>query len=693
MARSVTSLALFAALAACGASEPPRPLPTTPGALSPAPPRKPKKAKVEQPAPVKTDEITLEALLDVHRASGAVAIGRDRFLFLSDAPGTAQIHLGTLTASGTPNDPVKLTSFTDRVNSVRVAPNGHAAVFLKDVGGDENFQIHWLEISSDNKAAATRALTNLPKVRHTMPAFDEYGARLAFTSNARNGKDMDVYIATINPEEDPRNKDLYIEAGTHDEELKKKPFVEFAGSNAIADFAGDQLIVVESHSNVNQDIWIVDAKKGTKRVLTKHKGDEGWSAPRFTQDRKAIWALTDRGTEFKSLVVIDIATAKVTPVLAVDHDIHSLAIPPANKADPLKKGREIAVITTNVDGVDKVSVLTFDDKHKLVSQKATDLQGVVTTIDVGPQGDIAFVALENATRPTEIFRLDLASSQSIRATFSHHAGIDDPRKLVEPELLSFKSFDGKTVSLFYFQKKPAAGEKRPVIVMVHGGPESQAQPNFNPVTQYLVQAGYAVAVPNVRGSTGYGKTFAHLDDKEKREDSVRDLSEVGKFLATRPDVDTARIALYGGSYGGYMVLAGLTLYPDQWAAGVDIVGIANFRTFLEQTAPYRRATREAEYGSLEKDGALLDRISPIHKLDKIKVPLMVIHGTRDPRVPIGEAKQVAEGLQKRGLPVQLMTFEDEGHGLAKRTNRLVAYPAMVKFLDEHVKRKATAPAP
>jgi dipeptidyl aminopeptidase/acylaminoacyl peptidase len=229
--------------------------------------------------------------------------------------------------------------------------------------------------------------------------------------------------------------------------------------------------------------------------------------------------------------------------------------------------------------------------------------------------------------------------------------------------------------------------------MVHGGPESQAQPYFNPVTQYLAQAGYAVAAPNVRGSTGYGKTFAHLDDKDKREDSVRDLSEVGKFLAARPDVDSTRIALYGGSYGGYMVLAGLTLYPDQWAAGVDIVGIANFRTFLEQTADYRRATREAEYGSLAKDGALLDKISPIHKLDRIKAPLMVIHGSRDPRVPIGEARQVAEGLQKRGLPVQLMTFEDEGHGLAKRANRLVAYPAIVKFLDEHVRRKVPASAP
>ena len=677
MACSFGSLTLATTLVACGASEPPPPLPVTAGALSPAPPPKAKTPKVEQPEAAKTDEITLEALLDVHRATGAAAIGRDRFLFLSDAPGTAQIHIGTLGA-GLPPPPVKLTSFADRVNSLHVAPRGDAAVFLKDVGGDENFQIHWLDITADNKPDTTRALTNLPKIRHTLPVFDEDGTRFAFTSNARNGKDMDIYIETRT---------------TKAEEFAKKPFVEFTESNAIADFAGDQLIVVTSHSNVNQDIWIVDAKKGTKKLLTKHKGDEGWSAPRFSQDRKAILALTDRGSEFISLVSLDIATGKVTPILATDHDIHSMAMPPAGKADPLKKGREIAVITTNVDGVDTVSIVTIDDKRKLISQTKTELQGVVTSVDVAPQGDVAFVAIENASRPTEIFRLDITTAKSDRATYSHHAGIDDPRKLVDPELLSFKSFDGKTVSLFYFQKTPSPGEKRPVIVMVHGGPESQAQPYFNPVTQYLVQAGYAVAAPNVRGSTGYGKTFAHLDDIEKREDSVRDLSEVGKFVAARPDVDPKRIALYGGSYGGYMVLAGLTLYPDQWAAGVDIVGIANFRTFLEQTAAYRRATREAEYGSLKNDGALLDKISPIHKIDRIKAPLMVIHGTRDPRVPIGEAKQVAEGLQKRGLPVKLMTFEDEGHGLAKRANRLVAYPAMVKFLDEHVKRKVTTPAP
>ncbi|MBK7401857.1 MAG: S9 family peptidase [Myxococcales bacterium] len=279
-------------------------------------------------------------------------------------------------------------------------------------------------------------------------------------------------------------------------------------------------------------------------------------------------------------------------------------------------------------------------------------------------------------------RIDLRTGETTKKTNSDHKGVEEAA-LYKEQSLSCTSFDGKKIQYFFYgQTGPG---RWPVVVNVHGGPEAQAQPGFSAITQYLALAGYHVAQPNVRGSLGFGKSFAHLDDKEKREDSVKDLSAIGKCLAERPDVDAYRIALYGGSYGGYMVLAGLTLFPEQWAAGVDVVGIANFRTFLEQTAPYRRALREAEYGSLDKDGPLLDAISPIHKVDKIKAPLMVIHGTRDPRVPIGEAVQITKALEKRGLPVQLLTFDDEGHGLSKLKNRLVAFPAMIAFLEQHVR--------
>ena len=384
--RVLGSLAAFAALGACGAPEPPLPMPTTPGALSPAPPRKPKAAKVEAPTPPKSNEITLEALLSVHRATGGTAVTRDRFLFLSDAPGTPQIHLGTLGGSS-PTNPVQLTSFPDKINSIRVAPDGTGAVFLKDAGGDENFQVHWLDLPRDDKPAATRALTNLPKTRHSLPVFDDEGKRIAFTSTARNGKDMYLYI------ESPQAKA---------EDFAKKPAVELTEVNEVADFAGDQLLLVQGHSNVNQDIWLVDVKKGTKKNLTQHKGDEGWSKPRFSQDRKAIFAISDRGREFMSLVAIDIATGKVTPVVAIEHDVHSLEMAPTTKSGAAKKGPDIVVITKNVDGVDKVAIVTIDDKRKVVAQKDTDLQGVATTLSMTAQADAVFVSLQNATMPPEI---------------------------------------------------------------------------------------------------------------------------------------------------------------------------------------------------------------------------------------------------------------------------------------------------
>jgi dipeptidyl aminopeptidase/acylaminoacyl peptidase len=227
-------------------------------------------------------------------------------------------------------------------------------------------------------------------------------------------------------------------------------------------------------------------------------------------------------------------------------------------------------------------------------------------------------------------------------------------------------------------------ERPPVVVHVHGGPESQAQPIFSPVIQYLVDHGYAVLTPNVRGSTGYGRTYTHLDDVEKRMDSVADLEAAVRWLRQSGQIDGKRIAVMGGSYGGFMVLAALTTYPDLWAVGVDIVGVANFETFLRNTGAYRRHWRIPEYGDPDKNADLFRRISPIHHVDKIQAPLMVVHGDNDPRVPLSETEQIVAALESRGVPVQFIHFDDEGHGVIKLKNKLVAYPAIGEFLDKHL---------
>jgi dipeptidyl aminopeptidase/acylaminoacyl peptidase len=251
---------------------------------------------------------------------------------------------------------------------------------------------------------------------------------------------------------------------------------------------------------------------------------------------------------------------------------------------------------------------------------------------------------------------------------------------VAPTVESITSFDGEQIEAYIF--RPARGDAPPpVVVHVHGGPEAQAVRLFNPVIQGLVAAGYAVVVPNVRGSTGYGKRFAALDDTTRRLDSVADLAAIHDWLGGA-GLDASRAALMGGSYGGYMVLAGLAFQPERWAAGVDLVGISDLVTFLERTSDYRRAHREREYGSLATDRAFLESASPLRRAERIVAPLLVVHGRNDPRVPVSEAQQLADVLTRRGVRCELVIYEDEGHGIARLANRLDAYPRSVGFLDE-----------
>lgn len=268
-----------------------------------------------------------------------------------------------------------------------------------------------------------------------------------------------------------------------------------------------------------------------------------------------------------------------------------------------------------------------------------------------------------------------------RLTRSSLAGIDTDR-LTEPALVRIRSFDGLEVPAWVH--RPPGVVRPPVVVVVHGGPEAQARPTFNAVHQYLVASGYALVVPNVRGSTGYGTSYEHADDRHKRMDAVVDLVEVGRWAAGQPDLDGTRVAVMGGSYGGFMVLSALAAAPDLWRAGVDIVGIANLVSFLERTGTYRRALRKVEYGSLATDREFLASISPLAHVDQIVSPLLVIHGANDPRVPVEEAWQIVDELRARGRDVDCLVFDDEGHGIAERSNRLTAYEWVTAFLDRHM---------
>ena len=312
------------------------------------------------------------------------------------------------------------------------------------------------------------------------------------------------------------------------------------------------------------------------------------------------------------------------------------------------------------------------------------------------QTKLAF-SFSSANRNSDIWIYDLAKKELRQLTTSDRAGIR-PETFIEPRLIHYKTFDKRDISAWYYEPrrqrsftlsmdkglavKPQAG---PVIVYVHGGPESQERPGFSAVFQYYLSHGYAILAPNVRGSTGYGKAFSHLDDVRKREDSVKDLAYAVDWLKAAGVADPKRIAVMGGSYGGYMTLAAITLYPDLWAAAVDTVGIASFETFLQRTSGYRRRQREVEYGSLDKDIDFLRSVSPIAKVDRIKAPLFVIQGKNDPRVPYTEAEQIVAALRKRNAVVEYKLYDDEGHGVSKLKNRLELYPLVADFLDRYMK--------
>jgi dipeptidyl aminopeptidase/acylaminoacyl peptidase len=559
-----------------------------------------------------------------------------------------------------------LAASNDRVSFVAESPDGRALLLGRDKGGDENTQIYRVDTaSSDVTEFAVK-----PGSKHAFGAYSRDGKYVAFASNVRSAADFDVYVQPL--------------FGRGDRGIAEPRRVfESSGMHTAADFSpdGKRVLVVRERSSFDQDVIQVDVAARTRTPLTPHQENESirFEQPQFSADGKVVFVRTDKDRDFVNLAVLDVSAHKTAPpveyVLSEEHDVEELAV--------AHKGTAIAV-GMNIDGWTDVRLYDAKDPRHLTSLAKVDLpRGVAGHLEFTEDGRSLFVSLSRASSPNEVYRVDVATGKAERVTASNHGKVAE--HFVEPTLEHFKSSDGLSIPVFLF--RPAdlpPGERAPVVVFVHGGPESQFDPAFSPTVQFLVARGYMVAAPNVRGSTGYGKRYAHLDDVEHREESVRDLAELNAWLRARPDVMPDRIMVTGGSYGGYMTLAAITLYPDIWSAACEIVGIANFRTFLERTASYRRALREAEYGSLKKDAELLDKVSPLFKVDRIRVPLLVVHGANDPRVPVHEAEQIVEALKKRGQKVEYLRFENEGHGVVRQENRVKTYDTMARFFDAAV---------
>jgi dipeptidyl aminopeptidase/acylaminoacyl peptidase len=564
-----------------------------------------------------------------------------RVSFLTEITGVPQVwEVGAEGSSW----PEQLTFYEERVTDAAYSPAGNRLLFGMDAGGNERSQLFLLE---DGEVTD---LTRAPEAIHYSGGFSPDGRRIAYTATRRNGTDFDVFVQDL-PDGEPQM------------------VWEVSGYHMVVDWAADgrALIVSRHHSNVNNDLYRLDLSTGGATLLTPHEGDARFFGANVTPEGGSVYLATDRDGEFLRLARLDLATLSLDYLTPDDRDVEGVELS--------TDGRYL-VASRNVDGYS--DVLLFNGKGRRMPDPRIP-EGIVGGFEFSPDsGRLAFT-LTAPERNPDVWVLDLPDGEARRLTRSSTAGIP-PRTFRKPEVVRYPSFDGRRIPALFH--KPGI-ENAPVIVNVHGGPESQSRPAFAPVTQYLLHRGYAVFFPNVRGSTGYGKSYTHLDDVELRMDSVKDLAHAAYWLRERGH---ERIAVMGGSYGGFMVLAALTEYPELWTAGVDIVGIANLVTFLENTGSYRRSLRESEYGSLEKDREFLASISPIHKAENIEASLMVVHGKNDPRVPVGEAEQIVERVKKNGGTVEYLLYEDEGHGLAKLKNRLDAYPRIAAFLEEHLAR-------
>jgi dipeptidyl aminopeptidase/acylaminoacyl peptidase len=593
-------------------------------------------------------EYNIKDFLEV-RSSFASQFNPDasRIAYLSNASGTTQIFI--IPREG--GNPVQLTDFSDPILGFIYSPTEEKIVFSKAEGGDENAQLYILDPASKQ----VDALTAQKKVRYNLSSFSRDGRYISYASNERNGKDFDVYMMDINTRE---SKCIFNSGGL---------CASFGFSPS-----GNYITVARANSNVDNNLYLCDLVNGGMEHITPHEGDVDYGSPKWLPDESSFFVASDQDLEFVNLARYTIADKKFQYVLKPHWDIDG--------ANISRDGNYLLVIV-NEDGYHKLSLYNPQTLERLPSAFPA---GEIGGFCISTNAKYVTFGLGDATRTMDVWVSNIDGTDARKITQSHQSV--PPEILVAPELIRFASFDGLEIPAFVYKPKNVkSGKKLPVIISIHGGPESQYRPSLALITQYFIYAGYMVVAPNVRGSSGYGKTYLKLDNVEKRMDSVKDIIALRDYLKDISEVDMDKLVLMGGSYGGFMVLACMAFYPDLWAGGIDTVGIVNFITFLENTAPWRRALREAEYGSLTKDRELLKSISPIHSIDKIKAPLFVIHGANDPRVPLSEAEQVVNKLKELGREVEFLVYADEGHGLGKLKNRLDAYPKVVEFLHRVLK--------
>jgi dipeptidyl aminopeptidase/acylaminoacyl peptidase len=583
---------------------------------------------------------------------------RHEMLIVTRFAETPQIHL-LKQPSGARR---QLTFLPEPVAGASFRPEkGDCFVYAQDIGGGEFYQLYRYDLADGRSTLLTDG-----KSRNTSPRWSHSGRSLAYTSTRRSGKDNDIYVIDPN---DPKTDRRVLEVQ--------------GGGWSVLDWSHDEktLLLGEYLSANESRLHLLDLASGQAARLSPESDKKVmWAGGVFSPDGQTIYTVTDRDGEFQQLATIDRGDKSVR-ILTSD-------IPWDVDDFDLSGDGQLLAIATNEEGISKLRLL--NPKSGRTVHEAKTPPGVISGIRWHEDRRTLGFSLNAAQSPTDVWSLDATSKELTRWTESETGGLN-PATFSEPALMRIESFDGTKMSGFLY--RPKAGRfpgKRPCLVIIHGGPEAQSQAVFLGRYNYFIdELGIALFFPNVRGSSGFGKTFLTLDNGFKREDSVRDIGAFLDALARDPALDASRFAVTGGSYGGYMTLASLIHFGDQLRCGVCSFGISNFLTFLQNTQDYRRDLRRVEYGD-ERDPKMaefLAQISPSARAHEIKRPLFLVHGKNDPRVPVTEAKQIAAEVRKNGTTVAYLEAADEGHGFAKKKNADFLFLTTVEFLREHLLRK------
>lgn len=583
----------------------------------------------------------------------------DAMLITTRFAETNQIHLVSKPGGARK----QVTFFNEPVGGGSFCPNPdyYGFMFTKDVGGNEFRQLYWFDL----KKGSWEMISDGGRTQNSNVLWSEDGTQFIYTSTRRTGKDYDLYLASM----------------TKPKEAKR--ILENTGAWFPTDWSADgKKVIVVNRISINRSyLHILDLTTGKLEQVNPSKEEISYGGGIWNADGTGLFYTSDEGSEFHQLRYYDVATRKSQVITRdINWDVADMII---------NKKRNTIVFSSNENGIFKLYEL--DTKTKKYAQLPGLPVGLNGLANFHPEGKVFSLTINSPKSSSDVYTYNLETRELTQWTDSEVGGLPNS-SFSAPELISYETFDrvnGKprTIPAFYYKPAKATG-KVPVVIIIHGGPEGQALPSFSAFRSFLTnEMGIAVLEPNVRGSSGYGKTYLKLDNGMKREESVKDIGSLLDWIAKQPDLDASRVAVYGGSYGGYMVLASMVHYSDRLACGIDVVGISNFVTFLKNTEDYRKDLRRVEYGDerIPEMNAFLEKISPSNHVDKITKPLFIIQGLNDPRVPASESEQIKQKLMDKGHDVWYLLAKDEGHGFRKKENYTFQQLAIVMFLQKHLK--------